>query len=102
MALPTDVQTYTPTQLTTNAVSGSGTVAKPVSTGDHTKAQFVIYNDGSGGAGAWRCTVNLQGADPSTPLRADFQLNTIVAAGDDMPTAMKRLFIAAKILLGIS
>lgn len=112
MPLPTDVQTYTAPQLTAAAIAGTGivttfqsgltTTTKAVAVADPTKATFTTYNDGTGGPGAWRCRVNLNPNDPAVPLIADFQLNTIIAAGDDAVTMYKRLFIAAKIQLGIS
>lgn len=100
MSVPTDVKTYNPAQLA--AAVNAGTLTPPTQTStDHTGAQFSIYNDGSGGLAAWRCTVIIPMGQPGG-ARADFRITDIVAGGDTPLQMFQRLFAAAKIQLGIS
>jgi hypothetical protein len=101
MAVPTDVKTYTAPQLAAAINAGSMT-PPPVAMPDHTGAQFNVYNDGSGGVNAWRCTVLIPVANSLVQGRADFRMSDIVAAGDTPVQMFQRLFAAAKIQLNIT
>lgn len=96
MALPTDVQGWTPPQVTAAAVGGTQTSAVAVL--DHKSTRIIWYFDGGG---VHRANVVLASATLGANLNADFDVATILAAGEGPAMHHKRLHAAAKIALGV-
>ena len=97
MALPTDVQAWTPPQVDAAKIGGTQTPAS-IAVLDHRSTRVIWHFDAGG---AHRATVLLATSTPGANLNADFDVSTIIAAGEGAAMHHKRLHAAAKIALGV-